>query len=141
MINLKPGQVLWLKAKVTDDLLSEIEHPYLILSIVEDEIALVNIGQLDSVKGYELAKKSVKLIRFLEPKELVISKDSYIRLDTRICIEYYDGLSNYLHTMHALSKDKFQDILRAYEEYQCAHIIPDNKNLYFTKEEIEEWNV
>lgn len=141
MSKIKVGQVLWLKANLDNTgLFSDIEHPYLVLDIFEDDIVVVEIGQLDSVKPYELFHDYMALIRCEDPRESVINKDSYLNLNKRIRLEYYDGLVHYLRSEQKLSEHKLEDVLIKYRDYQEKNAIDEQLNMFFTKREIEEWN-
>lgn len=138
---VKIGQVLWLKIRFNNEgTVSSTEHPYLILQIETDNVTLLEVGQLDSLKPFKLVYTSNKPIYKDDPPETVISKDSYIQLDNKIQLEYYIGLEEFRRTEDTLSAEKLERILRAYEKYHAEHIIDPNKIVYLTKEELERLN-
>lgn len=51
-------------------------------------------------------------------KETVIREDSYAQLNTKLTIELFDELSNYRKTIDTLSKQKLEELLKDYKEYQ-----------------------
>ena len=47
---------------------------------------------------------------------------------------------NYRKTEAKLSKDKLDELLTAYKEYQDNNFIPDRRQVYMSKEDILKWN-
>lgn len=138
---LEVGQVLSLKIKYNNEgLISNVKHPYLIVDIYKDGIDLVEIGQLDKIKGkeYKAYFKSNKIVP--KDNETVIDEDSYIQLDNKFVIEYFDNLELFRRQTDKLSKDKLTEVIAAYNKYHNENIIDDNKCVFMTKEEILKWN-
>ncbi len=141
MNDLHVGQILWLKIRFNNfGNVSAIEHPYLIVDIADGEIKTVEVGQMDSLKPYKLAYLSNKPIYVTDPMETVLEKDSYIQLDNKITLEYFEELLKCRRTTDTLSEKRLQEILKAYHTYHETHIIEDAKIVYMSKEEIIKLN-
>ena len=141
MMDLQIGQVLWLKIRFNNyGDISEVEHPYLIVDITTDGIQTVEVGQIDSLKPYMLAYKSNKAIFVTRPNETVLYKDSYIQLNNKLVIEYFDGLSAFRRTTNLLSRGRLADVLKAYKNYHANNIIDPERSVYLTREEILKYN-
>lgn len=135
------GQVLWLKIRFNNaGTVSSVDHPYLVMGIEDDEVTVIEIGQMDSLKPYKLAYLSNKPIYNSDPVETVLEKDSYIQLDNKLQVEYFPELDTYRRTEDKLSRDKLEKILQEYEKYHSTHMIDPNKIVYMTKEEIQNMN-
>lgn len=138
---LKVGQILWLKIRFNNNGdVSSCEHPYLILEITEKELKTVEVGQLDSLKAYKLAYKSNKPIYVTNPNETVLYKDSYIQLDNKISIEYFDELIKFRKTADTLSEKRLKNIIDDYHEFHNTHIIAVEKVVYISKDELLCYN-
>ena len=74
------------------------------------------------------------------PKETVISEDSYVQLNTKLTIENFAMLSNFRKTKNTLSKKKLNDLIKEYYDYQNNNIINEERIVYMTKEEILKMN-
>ncbi len=141
MMDLKIGQILWLKIRFNNNGdISSVEHPYLIVDISTDGIQAVEVGQIDSLKPYMLAYKANKAIYITRPTETVLYKDSYIQLDNKLVIEYFDGLSNYRRTTNTLSRGRLREVLNAYKSYHENNIIDPERSVYMTRDEILKYN-
>lgn len=145
MSKLEVGQVLWLRlAFERGGKYSEIVHPYLIARLIETSqtIEIVNLLQFDSIKDGEwrLLEKEYMTISANNPKETVISKDSYIHLDKIIRIKYFDDLVKFRDLEDKLSKNKLEKILFKYDGYIRDYNIPDKNIMTFEKEDILEHN-
>ncbi len=136
------GQVLWLKIRFNNTgTVSSKKHPYLVVS-VDEALSTLEIAQIDSLEGkeYKALYKSNKTIFADNPNESVIVKHSYVQLDNTIIVDDYDGLAKYRRTTDKLSSAKLADVLIDYEEYHRSFHIDENKNVYLSKEEIEDLN-
>lgn len=141
MCKLEVGQVLSLKIRFNNNgVISNGNHPYLIISTRDDEVKCIEIAQLDSLKPYKLIYKSNKPIYCKNPDEIVIDEDSYIQLDNKIQIEYFDELIQYRRQSDKLSNNKLNEILEAYKNYHKINIIESNKIVYITKLEFLGYN-
>lgn len=137
--DLAVGQVLWLRIRYNPNTIAQKTHPMLIYSLNENTIDLIAI---DSAKGkiYQLMKKSNKYIDTENPHETVIYKDSYAQLDNKITIDKFENLKNARQTTDTLSKKKFEELSKKYEEFQSNHFIDESKIIYMTREEVLEYN-
>ncbi len=71
-----------------------------------------------------------------QPKETVISEDSYAQLNTKLTIENFEQLKYARRTTDLLSKKKLDEILSDYVEYQTLNIIREERIVHMNKEEI-----
>jgi len=142
-MTIEVGQVLWLKLPFgkTDDI-SKVYHPYLVLDILPGTIQVLEVGQIDSVKDkmWILTKEANKKIKVDHPKETVLYQLSYIQMDKKIQIEYFDEISKYRDCQETLSSNRLKEVIAAYYSYHQKHAIEDTKSMYFTREEIESLN-
>lgn len=142
MIDIEIGQVLSLRIRYNNSgQIASRKHPYLVISIHE-EINAIEIAQMDSLQGkeYKAVMRSNKVIYNDEPVETVIDKDSYIQMDNTILIESFEGIEAYRRQIDKLSSEKLTDVLTAYRNYHSRYRIDENKQVYMTKEELEELN-
>ena len=138
---LEIGQVLWLKIRFNNEgSISEYKHPYLILAINKTEINIIEIAQLDKIRGkeYKALFKSNKIV--YKENETVINEDSFIQLDNQFLLENFEELDYYKTTEDKLSQPKLNDIINAYFKYHENNEIDDNKCVYMSKEEIIRLN-
>lgn len=104
------------------------------------ELHTVEIAQLDSLEGkeYKAAMRSNKVIYCDNPYEAVIDKDSYIQMDNTLKIELYDGLRKYRRQIEKLSDKKLSGVLQAYHTYHEQYQIDEDKQVYMSRQELEE---
>lgn len=136
---IEVGQVLSLKMRYNNSGdVSSVIHPYLIVS-VNHELNVVEIAQLDSLKGKEWKafKWGNKPIYATNPAETVIDKDSYIQMDNTLLLENCSGLERYRRQTDKLSRRKLDDVVKAYREYHRTHQIDEDKQVYISMEELE----
>jgi len=141
-MNLEIGQVLSMKVRFNNSGdVSRVNHPYLIIDIKE-EYGFIEVAQIDSLEGkeYKAAFRTNKTILKDNPPETVIDKDSYVQLDNKFTLEYYDELSKYRRQLDKLSEGKLQMAISAYKKYQKEHHLDENKIVYMDKNEIEKLN-
>ena len=138
-MTIEPGQVLILNMQVNNSGTILNKHPYLVMYTNNEYI---EVAQMDSLEGKEFkaAKKSNKIILNENPIETVIDKDSYIQLDNLLRIEYFDEIAKMRPRNDKLSKDKFDEALQAYKDYQLKYSIDENKQVYMFKNEIIKIN-
>ena len=142
MGELKPGQVIWIRARFNNNgATSTARHPYIIIQ-PNEEMEYYEVAQFDSLAGkeYKAMRLSNKVIYCDDPEETVISKDSFIQMDNKFMIEDYPGLVKYRTTEDTLSKSKFDDLIASYNKYQEGHQIDEDKIVYMDKEEVEALN-
>lgn len=139
MSDLEIGQVLSLRIRFNNSgTIAREKHPYLVIGI-DHELNKIEIAQLDSLKGkeYKAAMKSNKVIYCDDPQETVIDRDSYIQMDNSLFLEEYEGLTKYRRQKDKLSLGKLDEVLEDYYNYHEKHHIDENKQVYISKEELE----
>ncbi len=141
MKDLEVGQVLSLRIKMDYCGVFKDKHPYLIISINEEENT-VEIGQLHSMNGklFEIISKSNKAVYQGMPDETVIDQDSFVQLNNTIKLEYYDDLSRFRRQTDKLSSNKLKKVIDAYYDYHKNNRIEESHTIYLNKEDIEELN-
>ena len=140
-MELEVGQVLWLKVRYQTNIISNVPHPILvaIINIEDNNIEVIAIDKAKD-KLHQLFSEANLFIDSESPKEKVIYVDSYAQLNNSLTIEYFPELVNYRKTKDKLSKDKLNELLEAYNEYHNNNIIPDERIVYMSKEEILKLN-
>ena len=137
---LTKGQVLWLRLRFENGgNFSDIKHPYLVID-VDNGIEVVEVLQLDSLKGREYYLFEKGNIEVKAEDETVLKEDSYIQLGKIIKLQHFNGLENFRETTDLLSRSKLTQILWRREEFIRFNDIEDKNNLFFTREEILEHN-
>lgn len=140
--DIEVGQVLWLRIRFNNSgTISVVVHPYLVVG-VNDDLNVVEIAQLDSLKGKEWKafKWGNKPILSTDPSETVIDKDSYVQMDNTFKIENFKGLEQFRRKTDKLSNDRLKSVLTAYRSYHDSHEIDEDKNVYMDKAEILQLN-
>lgn len=79
-------------------------------------------------------------INCLNPKETVIYEDSYAQFNTKLTIEYFDELKIYRKTTNKLSRNKLNDIIKNYNDYQNNNYIKEERIVHMSKYEILDLN-
>ena len=102
----------------------------------------IEIAQFDSLKGKEFkaARKSNKTVYHDNPNETVIDTDSFVQLDNTFTVENSPELERFRRQTDKLSKEKLDDILRAYKNYHSNNTVEDNKCVDMSVSEILKWN-
>lgn len=136
---LEIGQVLWLRVRYQIDVEALVEHPMLIADIKDDYIEII---ALDKTAGklHQLFHEYNYYIDSSNPKEKVISEDSYAQLNTKLTIEYIEELKYAKRTDDKLSTAKLKDLLKEYSDYQNTHNLEDQRIVHMTKEDILKLN-
>lgn len=137
--DLKVGQVLWLKVRYQIDKVSNIRHPMLIADIKDDYIEVIAIDKTAG-KLQNLYYPYNKYIDSDNPKETVLYEDSYAQLNTKLTIELFSELSDYRKTKNLLSKEKLNELLQDYQEYQFNNKIREERIVHMNKYELLELN-
>ena len=142
MINNSPlevGQVLWLKVKYQDNVISDVIHPMLIAKINKD---IVEIIALDKTKGklHQLFHNYNYYLNSSNSKEKVILEDSYAQLNTKITVDNFEELKQARKCLDKLSKEKLDSLLKEYKNYQKTNKIPYNRIVYMNKEDVLKYN-
>ena len=115
--DLKIGQVLWLKVRYQIDKVSDVKHPMLIAEIADDYIEVIAIDKTAG-KLQNLYYPYNWYINFDNPKETVLYEDSYAQFNTKLTIELFNELLLYRRTEDTLSKEKLNELLNEYKNYQ-----------------------
>ena len=138
-MEIEVGQVLWLCVKYQIDKISDVPHPMLVYKINKDNIEVI---AMDKTKGkmHALYSEYNIYINCCEPKEQVIYEDSYAQLNTILTIELFPELKKSRKTIGKLSSKKFNDIAINYENWQKHNIVPEQRIVYMTKEDILSMN-
>jgi len=132
---LEIGQVLWLKVRYQIDVVSNIPHPMLVAKIEDDYIEVIAIDKTRG-KMHQLFHKYNLYINSDDPKESVIYEDSYAQLNTKLTIDKIDELKCARKTCSKLSKNKLNEVLTEYNEYQLKYGLDEQRIVHMTKEEI-----
>ncbi len=140
-MDLQIGQVLWLNVRYQTNVVSKVPHPMLvaIANIEDNNIEVIAIDKAKD-KLHQLFSEANFFINSDDPKEKVIYVDSYAQLNNSLIIEYFPELVKYRRTKQKLSKQKLDDLLNEYNKYHKNNIIPDERVVYMTKEDILKWN-
>lgn len=136
---LEVGQVLWLNVKYQKNVESKVEHPMLICRVEKD---LIEVIAMDKTAGklHQLFHKYNYYINSSNPKESVITEDSYAQLNTKLTIELTEELIGARKTVNKLSYDKLQDLIKAYYEYQENNKIDADRVVHMSSTEILKLN-
>lgn len=137
--DLKVGQILWLKVRYQIDKVSTVKHPMLIANINEDYIEIIAIDKTAG-KLQNLYYPYNWYINSEDPKETVIYEDSYAQFNTKLTLELFPELSDYRRTTNLMSKNKLDELLKEYRDYQSNHKIKEERIVHMTKYEILEIN-
>lgn len=138
---LEVGQILSLKIRFNNNGdISDFRHPYLIVNISEGTVNIVEIAQLDKLRGkeYKSLMKCNKVIR--KGKETVIDEDSFIQKDNQFLLEYFPDLENCRRQIDKLSEGVLNDVINEYYEYHNTHFLDENKCVYMDESEIRMLN-
>ena len=140
-MNLKIGQVLWLKVRYKTNIVADKAHPMLVavIDIDEDKIEVIAIDKARD-KISQLYNEANYFLDSENPKEEVIYVDSYAQLNNTLTIEYFPELIKYRRTTATLSYDKLTDLINDYRIYHKNNFIPDERKVHMTKEEILKLN-
>ena len=140
-MNLEVGQVLWLNVRYQTDIISKVPHPMLvaIANIEDNNIEVIAIDKAKN-KLHQLFSEANFFINSDDPKEKVIQVDSYAQLNNSLTIEYFPELVKFRRNKAKLSKNKLDELLEEYNKYHSNNIIPDERIVYMSKEDILKLN-
>lgn len=140
-MDLEIGQVLWLKVRYQTNTVAKVAHPMLvaIINIEDNNIEVIAIDKVEN-KIFQLYNEANRFIDSDNPKEKVIFIDSYAQLNNTLTLEYFPELVKFRRTTAKISKEKLEDLINDYNEYHKNNIIPDERVIYMTKEEIQKLN-
>lgn len=150
MSNIQVGQVLYLKMRFNNiGDISETAHPYVVFEI-DTKNNILEVIQLDSIKPKNMkrllhykAKSGVSptcIICLDNPRETVISKDSFAQLDNKFLLQNFVGLESFLKSNDKLSDKKLKKLFEKYKEYHKKEFIDENKQVYISKKELLKLN-
>ena len=141
MSALKVGQVLWLVFRFNNTgTVSDSTHPYVITSISDAEIGLVQLDSLKEGNRLHAFSKHSKVVYCSFPAESVIQTDSYAQLNNRFSVDNYSALIRYRQSENTLSDARLDDLLSAYNDYHATYAIDENRIVHMSQEEVEELN-
>ena len=133
------GKVISLKIRFNNSgAVASVAHPILVLNI-DKEKNVLEVAHIDSIteeKKWKALLKSNVTIKKTNPDETVIDKDSFVQIDNIIQLENFPKLENKRRQIDKLSYEKFNKILKRYNEYKNNEWIDDNKKVFMSKEEI-----
>lgn len=89
----------------------------LIAEIADDYIEVIAIDKTAG-KLQNLYYPYNWYINFDNPKETVLHEDSYAQFNTKLTIELFNELLSYRRTEDTLSKEKLNELLNEYKNYQ-----------------------
>ena len=137
------GQVLSLKVRFNNSgTVANVSHPVLVLGI-DSEKNILEVAHIDSIteeKKWKALLKTNVIIKKSNPTETVIDKDSFVQIDNIIQLENFPKLETKRRQNDKLSSEKFNKVLKQYNEYKYNEWIDDNKKVFMTKEEIISLN-
>lgn len=137
------GQVISLKIRFNNSgTVASIAHPVLVLG-VDKEKNILEVAHIDSIteeKKWKALLKTNVTIKKSNPSETVIDKDSFVQIDNIIQLENFPKLETKRRQIDKLSNEKFNKVLKRYNEYKDNEWIDDNKKVFMTKEEIISLN-
>lgn len=133
------GQVISLKIRFNNSgTVASVAHPVLVLG-VDKEKNILEVAHIDSIteeKKWKALLKTNVTIKKSNPPETVIDKDSFVQIDNIIQLENFPKLEIKRRQTDKLSNEKFNKVLKRYNEYKDNEWIDDNKKVFMTKEEI-----
>ena len=140
-MDLEVGQVLWLNVKYQTDVVSKVPHPMLvaIINIKDNNIEVIAIDKAKD-KLHQLFSEANFFIDSENPKEKVISVDSYAQLNNTLTIEYFPELVKFRKNNAKLSKNKLNDLLEEYNKYHNNNSISVKRIIHMSKEDILKMN-
>ena len=137
------GQVISLKIRFNNfGTVASVAYPVLVLG-VDKEKNILEVAHIDSIseeKKWKALLKTNVTIKKLNPPETVIDKDSFVQIDNIIQLENFPKLEIKRRQTDKLSNEKFNKVLKRYNEYKENEWIDDNKKVFMTKEEIISLN-
>ncbi len=137
------GQVISLKIRFNNSgTVASVAHPVLVLG-VDKEKNILEVAHIDSIteeKKWKALLKTNVTIKKSNPPETVIDKDSFVQIDNIIQLENFPKLETKRRQTDKLSNEKFNKVLKRYNEYKDNEWIDDNKKVFMTKEEIISLN-
>lgn len=135
MESLQIGQVLWLKVRYQIDKVATTTHPMLIAKIESNYIEIIAIDKTAG-KMQQLYHEYNCYIDCNNPKEKVIYEDSYAQLNTKLTIAKFPELVKARKIKETLSKQKLNDILCEYKDFQDKNDLDESRIVHMAQEEL-----
>lgn len=138
-MDLEVGQILWLKVRYKKNIIAKNAHPMLvaIIDIKDNKIEIIAIDKAKD-KIYQLYNQANYFINSENEKAIYV--DSYAQLNNTLTIEYFPELIRYRKTKVKLSKEVLEDLIHDYKKYHKENVIPEERKVHMTKEEILKLN-
>jgi len=137
---LEIGQVLWLKVKYQIDKESDVSHPMLVYEISDKFIEIIAMDKTKD-RTYQLFMPYNIYINSKDPNEKVIYEDSYAQSNNILTIENFPEIVNSRKTEDKLSNEKLKNVFDTYKDWQSCNIVPENRIVHMTKEDIIRLNI
>lgn len=112
----------------------------MIIADINDDY--IEVIALDKTRGklHQLFHYYNFYISYDNPKESVISEDSYGQLNTKLTIDKILELKNARKTLKKLSTKKLNALLKEYEDYQNNHNLDEKRVVHMSRDEILKLN-
>ena len=112
----------------------------MIIADINDDY--IEVIALDKTRGklHQLFHYYNFYISYDNPKESVISEDSYGQLNTKLTIDKILELKNARKTLKKLSTKKLNALLKEYKDYQNNHNLDEKRVVHMSRNEILKLN-
>ena len=112
----------------------------MIIADINDDY--IEVIALDKTRGklHQLFHYYNFYISYDNPKESVISEDSYGQLNTKLTIDNILELKNARKTLKKLSAKKLNALLKEYKDYQNNHNLDEKRVVHMSRDEILKLN-
>ena len=112
----------------------------MIIADINDDY--IEVIALDKTRGklHQLFHYYNFYIGYDNPKESVISEDSYGQLNTKLTIDNILELKNARKTLKKLSTKKLNALLKEYKDYQNNHNLDEKRVVHMSRDEILKLN-
>lgn len=112
----------------------------MIIADINDDY--IEVIALDKTRGklHQLFHYYNFYISYDNPKESVISEDSYGQLNTKLTIDKILELKNARKTLKKLSTKKLNALLKEYKDYQNNHNLDEKRVVHMSRDEILKLN-
>ncbi len=112
----------------------------MVIADIKDDY--IEVIALDKTRGklHQLFHYYNFYISYDNPKESVISEDSYGQLNTKLTIDNIEELKNARKTLKKLSTKKLNALLKEYKDYQNNHNLDEKRVVHMSRNEILKLN-
>lgn len=112
----------------------------MIIADINDDY--IEVIALDKTRGklHQLFHYYNFYISYDNPKESVISEDSYGQLNTKLTIDKILELKNARKTLKKLSTKKLNALLKEYKDYQNNHNLDEKRVVHMSRDEMLKLN-